>query len=87
MIFMHGLCHDEVRILIFDDPGEQERSQVPKFVPLKSTLSKSKSLAFPRRGKVRPYRRRARADILEDILGYFVQVVYFQNIKQSSLWS
>jgi hypothetical protein len=43
MIFMHGLCHDEVRILIFDDPGEQERSQLTKFVPLKSTLSKSKS--------------------------------------------
>ena len=26
-----ALCHDEVRILIFDDPAENEREQHPKF--------------------------------------------------------
>ena len=26
-----ALCHDEVRILIFDDPAENERGQRPKF--------------------------------------------------------
>ena len=26
-----ALCHDEVRILIFDDPAENERGQRPEF--------------------------------------------------------
>ena len=41
-----ALCHDEVRILIFDDPAELEKSQCPEFSSAQLYSSRIPSIVF-----------------------------------------